>query len=49
MGGAVIVDGDGGLLSTLGSCWGSAVTLGVDAGVSILGFGARADGAVVSC
>ena len=34
MGGAVIVVG--GSLSTLGSCWGSALTLGVDAGVRTL-------------
>ena len=45
MGGAVIVVG--GLLSTLGSCWGSVLTLGVGAGVSTLGAGAGADGAVV--
>jgi hypothetical protein len=47
MGGAVIVVG--GSLSTLGSCWGSALTLGVDSGVSTLGGGAGADGAVVCC
>ena len=53
MGGAVVVGGlmstlvVGGSLSTLGSCWGSALTLGVDAGVSTLGAGAGADGAVV--
>ena len=47
MGGAVIVVG--GLLSTLGSCGGSALTLGVDTGVSTLGAGAWADGAVVCC
>ena len=45
MGGAVIVVG--GLLSTLGNFWGSALTLQVDAGVSTLGGGAGADGAVV--
>ena len=47
MGGAVLVVG--GSLNTLGSCWGSAFTLGVDAGVSTLGAGAGADGGVVSC
>ena len=54
MGGVVIVVG--GSLSTLGSCKGSALTTGVDAGVSTLGVdagvstlraGARADGALV--
>ena len=39
----------GGLLSTLGSCWGSVLTLGFCAGVSTLGAGAGADGAVVCC
>ena len=47
MGGDAVVVG--GLMSTLGSCWGSALTLGVDAGVSTLGAGAGADGAVVCC
>ena len=47
MGGDVVV-GDV-LLSTHGSCWGSALTLGVDAGVSTLGARAGADGAVVCC
>jgi hypothetical protein len=45
MGGVVIVAGDS--LSTLGSCGGSALTLGVDAGVITLGAEAEADGAVV--
>ena len=36
-------------LSTLGSCWGSALALGVDNGVSTLGGRAGADGAVVCC
>ena len=44
MGGAIIVVG--GSLSTLGSCGGSALTLGVDAGVITLGAEAGADGAV---
>ncbi len=39
----------GGLLSTLGSFWGSVFTLGVGARVSTLGGGAGADGAVVCC
>ena len=47
MGGVAIVVG--GLLSTLGSCGGTALTLGVDAGVSTLVAGAGADGAVVCC
>ena len=47
MGGAVVVVG--GLLSTLESCWGSALTLRFDAGLSTLGAGAGADGAVVCC
>ena len=45
--GAMVVVG--GSLSTLGSCWGSALTLGVDAGVRTLGAGAGADGAVMCC
>ena len=47
MGGAVIVVG--GSLSTLGSCWGSVLTLGVHDGVSTLGAGAGSDGAVACC
>ena len=39
----------GGSLGTLGSCWGSILTLGADAGVSTLGAGAGADGAVECC
>ena len=47
MGGeVVVVDG---LLSPLGKCWGSALTLGVDTGVSTLGAAAGADVAVECC
>ena len=47
MGGVVHVVGDS--LSTLGSCGGNAITLGVDSGVITLGSEAEADGAVVLC
>ena len=46
VGAVIIVNGS---LSTHGSCWGSALTLGVDAGVSTLGAVVGADGAVVFC
>jgi hypothetical protein len=47
MGGVVIDFGDS--LSNLESCGGSALILGVDAGVITLGAEAEADGAVVLC
>jgi hypothetical protein len=40
------VAGVGGPLSTLGSCWGIVLTLGVEVGMITLGAGSGADGGV---